>query len=141
MSNRYERFNEITFNAYCMTAINNAVKRGLRKKRLRAQHEIPLTVLDENLNNALDLPDNNLSAQDMAAEVFEINGLAIPVMNEDLAKALRLIPPQRRNVLLLSIMGKNDVEIGKALNLARTTVRDRRHDCMEKLQELMRGRG
>ena len=50
MSNRYERFNEITFNAYCMTAINNAVKRGLRKKSLRAQHEIPLTVLDENLN-------------------------------------------------------------------------------------------
>ena len=51
-------------------------------------------------------------------------------------------PPQRRNVLLLSyIMGKNDVEIGKALNLARTTVRDRRHDGMEKLQELMRGKG
>ena len=142
MSNRYERFNEITFNAYCMTAINNAVKRGLRKKRLRAQHEIPLTVLDENLNNALDLPDNNLPAQDMAADVFEINGLVIPVMNEDLAKALRLIPPQRRNIVLLSyIMGKNDMEIGKALNLARTTVRDRRHDGMEKLQELMRGKG
>jgi DNA-directed RNA polymerase specialized sigma subunit len=72
MSNRYERFNEITFNAYCMTAINNAVKRGLRKKRLRAQHEIPLTVLDENLNNALDLPDDNLPAQDMAADILKL---------------------------------------------------------------------
>jgi RNA polymerase sigma factor (sigma-70 family) len=141
MSNRYERFNEITFNAYCMTAINNAVKRGLRKKRLRAQHEIPLDVLDENLNVTFDLPDNCLPAQDMAADIFEINGLEIPVMNEDLANALRLIPPQRRNIVLLSyLIGKNDVEIGKMLNLARTTVRDRRHDGVESLQTLMRGK-
>ena len=141
MSNRYERFNEITFNAYCMTAINNAVKRGLRKKRLRAQHEIPLDVLDENLNVTFGLPDNCLSAQDMAADIFEINGLEIPVMNEDLANALRLIPPQRRNIVLLSyLIGKNDVEIGKMLNLARTTVRDRRHDGVESLQTLMRGK-
>lgn len=141
MSNRYERFNEITFNAYCMTAINNAVKRGLRKKRLRAQHEIPLDVLDVNLNVTFDLPDNCLPAQDMAADIFEINGLEIPVMNEDLANALRLIPPQRRNIVLLSyLIGKNDVEIGKMLNLARTTVRDRRHDGVESLQTLMRGK-
>ena len=141
MSNRYERFNEITFNAYCLIAINNAVKHGLRKKRLRAQHEIPLDVLDENLNVTFGLPDNCLSAQDMAADIFEINGLEIPVMNEDLANALRLIPPQRRNIVLLSyLIGKNDVEIGKMLNLARTTVRDRRHDGVESLQTLMRGK-
>ena len=141
MNNRYEHFNEITFNAYCMIAIENAVKRGLRKKRLRAQHEISFSALEENIDVSFDPPDNGLSAQDMAADVFEINGLAIPVMNEALAKALRLIPPQRRNIVLLSyLMGKNDVEIGKVLNLARTTVRDRRHDSMEKLQELMRGK-
>ena len=139
MSNRYEHFNEITFNAYCMIAIENAVKRGLRKKKLRAQREISFSALEENIDVSFDPPDNGLSAQDMAADVFEINGLAIPVMDEALAKALRLIPPQRRNIVLLSyLMGKNDVEIGKVLNLARTTVRDRRHDSMEKLQELMR---
>lgn len=77
----------------------------------------------------------------MAADIFEINGLEIPVMNEDLANALRLIPPQRRNIVLLSyLIGKNDVEIGKMLNLARTTVRDRRHDGVESLQTLMRGK-
>lgn len=141
MSTRYERFNEITFNAYCIMAIDNAVKRGIRKKNLRAQYEIPLSALEGEAELACSLPDSGLTAQNMAEDVFEINGLEIPVMDEALARALRSIPPQRRNILLLAyLLEKTDAEIGQDLKLARTTVRDRRHDAFKKLQDLMRGK-
>ena len=32
MNERFERYNEITFEAYCKAAIDNAVHRGVRKK-------------------------------------------------------------------------------------------------------------
>ena len=40
---RFERYNEITFEAYCKAAIDNAVHRGVRKKERRAEREPPLT--------------------------------------------------------------------------------------------------
>ena len=33
MNERFERYNEITFEAYCKAAIDNAIHRGVRKKR------------------------------------------------------------------------------------------------------------
>ena len=43
MNERFERYNEITFEAYCKAAIDNAIHRGVRKKERRAEREPPLT--------------------------------------------------------------------------------------------------
>lgn len=47
MNERFERYNEITFEAYCKAAIDNAVHRGVRKKERRAELEPPLTELND----------------------------------------------------------------------------------------------
>ena len=41
MNERFERYNEITFEAYCKAAIDNAIHRGVRKKERRAEREPP----------------------------------------------------------------------------------------------------
>ena len=47
MNERYERYNEITFQAYCIRSINRAIARGIRQKERRAQMEISLSELEE----------------------------------------------------------------------------------------------
>ena len=34
---RFERYNEITFEAYCKAAIDHAIRRGIQKKERRAE--------------------------------------------------------------------------------------------------------
>ena len=50
---RYERFNEITFEAYCKAAINNAV---LKVRQRRAQREKREVLLSDFPENALSTP-------------------------------------------------------------------------------------
>ena len=47
MNEQFERYNEITFEAYCKAAIDNAIHRGVRKKERRAEREPPLTELND----------------------------------------------------------------------------------------------
>ena len=42
---RFERYNEITFEAYCKAAIDHAIRRGIQKKERRAEMERPLSAL------------------------------------------------------------------------------------------------
>ena len=139
MSTRFEHYNEITFQAYCIVAIERAVMRGARQKAQRSKREIPLSALKEEAEVA-SLEFDGLSAKDMAAEVFDVNGQKVPVLDERLANALRSLPPQKRNIVLLAyLLEMTDAEIGKELNLPRTTVRDRRQDAIKRLQTLMGG--
>ena len=57
MNERFERYNEITFEAYCKAAIDNAVHRGVRKKERRAELEPPLTELNDAVLFRLDPTD------------------------------------------------------------------------------------
>ena len=62
----------------------------------------------------------------------------IPIEDENLAKALRSLPPQKRSIVLLALfLGKTDKEIGQELSLPRTTVRDRRHEALKRLREML----
>ena len=56
MYDRYIRYNEITFQAYCIQSINRAVARGVRQKEHRAQMEVSLSELQE--QGALSLMQN-----------------------------------------------------------------------------------
>ena len=47
MDERYERFNEITFEAYCKAAIDKAVLKERQRKAARAEKEIPFSALTD----------------------------------------------------------------------------------------------
>ena len=44
-----QRYNEITFEAYCKAAIDHAIRRGIQKKERRAEMERPLAALNDAL--------------------------------------------------------------------------------------------
>lgn len=46
MSERYEKFNELTFVPYCFTAIDRGIKREIFEKESRSNFEISLSDLE-----------------------------------------------------------------------------------------------
>lgn len=136
MYDRYIRYNEITFAMYCMTSIDRAISRGRREKNQRAQAEISLEELGD-LNNALGR-DRSGKEVELPEAIFDVDGLKIPIVNPDLAKALRSMPPQKRNILLLAyIIGDNDAELGSALHISKSAAQRRRIAALKRIQRLM----
>lgn len=136
MFDRYRRYNEITFAMYCMTSIDRAISRGRREKNQRAQAEISLEELGD-LNNALGR-DRSGKEVELPEAIFDVDGLKIPIVNPDLAKALRSMPPQKRNILLLAyIIGDNDAELGSALHISKSAAQRRRIAALKRIQRLM----
>ena len=136
MYDRYIRYNEITFAMYCMTSIDRAISRGRREKNRRAQAETSLEELGD-LNNALGR-DRSGKEVELPEAIFDVDGLKIPIVNPDLAKALRSMPPQKRNILLLAyIIGDNDAELGSALHISKSAAQRRRIAALKRIQRLM----
>ena len=136
MYDRYIRYNEITFAMYCMTSIDRAISRGRREKNRRAQAEISLEELGD-LNNALGR-DRSGKEVELPEAIFDVDGLKIPIVNPDLAKALRSMPPQKRNILLLAyIIGDNDAELGSVLHISKSAAQRRRIAALKRIQRLM----
>ena len=136
MYDRYIRYNEITFAMYCMTSIDRAINRGRREKDRRAQAEISLDELGD-LDNALGR-DRGGKEVELPEAIFDVDGLKIPIVNPDLAKALRSMPPQKRNILLLAyIIGDNDAELGSALHISKSAAQRRRIAALKRIQRLM----
>lgn len=137
MNEKYERYNEITFQAYCIQSINRAVARGIRQKERRAQ-VVSLSELQEQgeLTLADALPDP--AQMDFASDYFEVGSMTIPVIDPALACALRSITPDKRLIVLLSyLLDESDAEIAKELDLPKATVQDRRQKALKRLKELL----
>ena len=136
MYDRYIRYNEITFAMYCMTSIDRAINRGRREKDRRAQAEISLDELGD-LDNALGR-DRGGKEVELPEAIFDVDGLKIPIVNPDLAKALRSMPPQKWNILLLAyIIGDNDAELGSVLHISKSAAQRRRIAALKRIQLLM----
>lgn len=137
MNARYKRYNEITFVSYCMDSIDHAVGRGLKQKERRGQIEISLYDLSENQLLQSDT-FTGVIGMEISSDTFEVEGIKIPVVDADLAQALRAMTPQKRNVLLLAyLLDESDSAISRELNLPRTTIRNRRRDALKGMKELM----
>jgi DNA-directed RNA polymerase specialized sigma24 family protein len=55
-----------------------------------------------------------------------------------LGQAIAALPPQRRDVILLSyFMGQNDPQIGTLLHLEPQTIRYRRQTALQRLKEIL----
>lgn len=131
MNERYERFNAMTFEAYCKISIDRAVNRGRRQRKVKAQHETSLTDIPEDVLVASNAELEAFAGEKDAITVFTVGEVEIAVHNEALAQALRTLTPQRRAILLLAyFLDESDMEIGTSLNLPRSTVQKRRNAAL-----------
>ena len=72
--------------------------------------------------------------------LFEIMGFEVAVADELLAEALKALPQDRLEIILLSYFADmTDREIAGHLNLIRRTVSHRRKNALRKLKKIMEG--
>ena len=72
--------------------------------------------------------------------LFEIMGFEVAVADELLAEALKALPQDRLQIILLSYFADmTDKEIAEHLNLIRRTVSHRRKNALRTLQKIMEG--
>ncbi len=72
--------------------------------------------------------------------LFEIMGFEVAVADEVLGEALKTLPQDRLEIILLSyFLEMSDPEIAAHLNLIRRTVSHRRKNALRKLKKIMEG--
>lgn len=134
MNERFERFNEITFEAYCKTAIDNAVRYAAMKKQKRAEIERPLSELNDAILYrlcAVQQPEGE--AQETV--MFYAGDLEIPVQDPEIAQALSFLPQQKREIILLSYFEKmSDSQIARRLKTSKSTIQRQRAAAISKLR-------
>lgn len=95
-----------------MTAIDHAIGHGRREKEERSQYEVSLSML-EDVDGVLQRSYGRPLETELPEAVFLVDDLKIPVYDPDLVNALRSVPPQKRNILLLAyLLGDNDAVFG-----------------------------
>lgn len=135
---RYEQFNEITFEAYCKSAINNAVLKVRQRRAAREKREVLLSDLPENALYDVGAEDKELERAEDERRVFHVRGIDIPVSDQRLAQALSYLLSRDREIILLSYFAElTDEEVAQKLKLSRSTVQRRRTSALEKLREML----
>lgn len=137
MTNRYESFNEMMFEAYCKTAIDNAVLKERMRKTRKSQREQSLTVLTDAVLYALRREEPECDPVEEPV-TFRVKERAIPVCHRELGHALLyLLPRDREIVLLYYFEDMKDEEIAQTIAVGRATVQRRRTAAVKKLKDLL----
>ena len=135
---RYEQFNEITFEAYCKAAINNAVLKVRQRRAAREKREVLLSDLPENALYDVGAEDGELELAETERRVFHVRGVDVAVSDERLARALSYLLPKDREIVLLSYFAElTDGEVAQRVKLSRPTVQRRKNAALGKLRNLL----
>ena len=140
MEKRFERYNEITFEAYCKITIDRAVLKARMEKAERAKRETSLDELKDadlyRLCGTDGMPDFDATEP----IVFFVQDRKVGVQNPGLGQALQYLHPQMRAIILLAyFIGMNDGEIARQLDMSKSAVQRWRISGLKRLRELMEG--
>lgn len=138
MDNRYRRYNEITFVAYCKTSICNAILKGRIEKRDRAKREIPLSEAtdDDFIHVCTDMNPTETAAQEIIS--FQVQGEQIDVADLELGQALSRLTPKKREILLMAYFWEmSDSEIAEILGVGKSTVQWWRTNSTKRLRDFI----
>lgn len=140
MEKRFERYNEITFEAYCKRSIERAIRKARLEKVERAKYEISLDDLTEEFLYHLSV-DNVPKEQLCETMTFPVKDAIVIVRDLELGQALTYLHPQTRTILLMSyFMELSDKEIADRLNLGKSKVQRWRTAGEGQLRSMLEGR-
>ncbi len=143
MSTRYERYNEITFEAYCKICIDHAVSKGKKEIAQRAKLEIAFSNLPDSIILSLAVNDPDIVErieQKKPPTKFQVKEYEINVHDHRLGQALQYLNPKDRGIILLyHFLNMSDAEVGTIFDLSRSTIQRRRVAAQRKLKNYMRG--
>lgn len=68
---------------------------------------------------------------------FNVLGMEVQIMDEKLSEIFKVLPEKKRNIILLSyFMDMSDSEIGKLMNLVRSTIYRHRTSILKEIKKL-----
>lgn len=135
---RFERFNEMIFESYCMKSVLNAIKKERNRKDARGEVEQSLSTLTDAILYALSTEDDEMIQAEKPHQIFCIHGRNIPIYDPKLSCALsHLMPADREIVLLYFFRELTDEKIASLVHMSRPTVSRRRKAATRRLRELM----
>lgn len=138
MGTRYEKFNEVTFEAYVKSAIDKSILKERLKKAARGQREQSYFTLTDAMLHEISYEDAGIKQVERTCRAFQVRGLNISVYGEKLGQALSyLIPRDREIILLYFFVGEKTDKIAHLINVAPTTVRRRRKVALRKLRDYL----
>lgn len=133
-SNSFEEHKEHTFDCFCKKILKNETRDYYKHLKYRRKNEISISELSEEVMEQLAIWDKYF----FDTYHFEVMGFEIAVTDELLAEALKSLPQNRLEIVLLSyFLGMTDPEIAKQLNLVRRTVAYRRTSSLQHLKKFM----
>lgn len=134
MKHNQDRAAEQAFDSLMKKSIKGAARDYYRKARRRREHEVYFSELTEGDLAMIATTDRYF----MKDNSFDVLGWTIDVEDADLVEALKELPSDRRDIVLLSFfLRMTDKEIADCLELANSTVAYRRNVSLDRLREIM----
>lgn len=134
--NPKETHKQHSFDAYCKRILKNESSDYHRRMNVLRQYEIPFSMLPQGMLAQLSVWDEYFKD----TYRFEARGFEIFIADELLAEALKTLPKDRLEIVLLYyFLGMSDPEIAAHLNLLRRTVAYRRTSSLQELKKFMEG--
>ncbi|WP_394903298.1 sigma factor-like helix-turn-helix DNA-binding protein [Clostridium butyricum] len=129
----FEKAIEIQFDCLSKKVIKCEQKKYYRDISNRQRREVIFSDLPEKEFNKFYTLDDYSSNY----TVFNVLGMEVQVLDEQLSKALKILPEKKRNIILLSyFMDMSDLEIGKLMNLVRSTIYRHRTSTLNEIKKL-----
>jgi RNA polymerase sigma factor (sigma-70 family) len=124
------------FDAFCKKVLKNEVRNYHREMKRLQDKEILFSELSERELEQLSTTDKYFTTE----QIFNVLGDDVIVTNESIAEALKNLPEQRNRdiILLYYFLELSDGEIGKKLNMIRSTVQYQRTGTLRELKKLMK---
>jgi len=122
------------FDSFCKKILKGEVRDYFREMKKQRDHEVSLSDLSEQELEQIGVTDEYFAVE----EIFNVLGNVVVIKNEQIADALRNLPEQKRDIILLSyFLDMTDKEIGNKLNLIRATVQYQRTSTLQHLRKIM----
>ncbi len=138
MKIHYERFNELAFEVYCKTSIDNAIMQERKRKAARAKWEQSFSTLPDAALYSIGRLDPEMDAAEIEPVVFHVRGRRVLVNDTKLGQALSLLLPRDREIVILRyFVGMREERIARELKISRATVNRRLRNAETRMRTLM----
>lgn len=124
------------FDCYCKKVLRGEFRDCMRESQRMANREIPFSELPAQVLERVFVVDEYATD----TRCFNVIGYDIEVKDALIAEVLAALPMLKRNIVLLSyFLDMTDQDIGKGLNLQRSTVQYQRSSALKLLNKLLEG--
>ena len=124
-----------SFDSYCKKILKRKSLDIHREIKRRSKREVTFSDMSIQELASLTVTDEYFSNE----FVFDVLGESVGILNEELAKALDILPADKREIVIMSyFFDMTDREIAERLNMARRTVAYRRTSTLRELKKLLK---